>query len=61
MLVMGRDAACQSPDAFIVIRGEQLEIVSQSKYLGSVYTSDGVLDAKIAHRVASANSAYAGH
>jgi len=36
-----------------------LEVVSQFKYLGSMFTSDGMLDTEIAHRVADANSASA--
>ena len=36
-----------------------LEVVSQFKNLGSMFTSDGMLDTEIAHRVASASSAFA--
>ena len=39
---MGKDA--DAPNAVIVMRGEQLEIVSQFKYLGSMFTSDSMLD-----------------
>ena len=35
-----------------------LEVVSQFKYLGSMFTSDGMLDTEIAHWVASASSAF---
>ena len=51
VLGMGRDAVGQSFDAVIVIRGEELEIVSQFTYLGSIFTSDGMFDIEIAHRV----------
>jgi hypothetical protein len=51
VLVVGRDAAEQLPNAVIAIRGELLEVVSQFKYLGSMFTSDGMLDTEIAHRV----------
>lgn len=43
----------------ITIRGEVLEVVPQFKYLGSMFTSDGMLDTEIAHRVASASGAIA--
>ncbi|KAL3138620.1 hypothetical protein ABBQ32_006384 [Trebouxia sp. C0010 RCD-2024] len=36
-----------------------LEGVSDFKYLGTIFTSDGTLNAEIAHRVASASSAFA--
>ena len=57
VLVVGRDAECQAPN--IVIRGEKLEVVSQFKYLGSIFTSDSTIDAEVAHRVASASGAFA--
>ena len=59
VVVVGRDAAEQSPNAVITIRGEVLEVVSHYKYLGSMFTSDGMLDTEILHRVASASSAFA--
>ena len=59
VLVVGRDAEAQTPSATITIRGDTLEVVSAFKYLGSIFTSDGTLDAEIAHRVASASSAFA--
>ena len=52
VLVVGKDAAEQSTNAVITIRGEVLEVVSHFKYLGSMFTSDGMLDTEIAHRVA---------
>ena len=58
VLVVGRNAAAQAADSVITLRGDQLEVVSQSKYLGSVFTSDCTLDAEITHRVAAANSAF---
>ena len=57
VLVVGRDAAAQNAEPVIMMRGEQLE-VSQFKYLGSIFTSDCTLDAKITHRVVAANSAF---
>jgi len=59
VLVVGKDAAEQSPDAVITIRGEVLEVVSQFKYLGRKLTCSGMLDTEIAHRVANASSAFA--
>ena len=59
VLVVGKDAAEQSPHAVITIRGKVLDVVSQFKYLGSMFTSDGMLVTEIAHRVASASSAFA--
>ena len=59
VLVVGKDAAEQSTNAVITIRGEVLEVVSHSKYLGSMFTSDGMLDTEIAHRVAGAGNAFA--
>ncbi len=40
------------------MRGDQLEVVSQFKYLSSVFTSDSTSDAEITHRVAAANTAF---
>ena len=59
VLVVGKDAAEKSPHAVITIRGEVLKVVSQFKYLGSMFTSDGMLDTEITHRVASASGAFA--
>ena len=58
VLVAGRDAAAQAAGAVITLRGDQLEVVSQFKYLGSIFTSDCTLDAEIHHWVAAANSAF---
>ena len=58
VLVVGRNAAAQAAESVITLRGDQLEVVSQFKYLGSVFTSDCTLDAEITHRVAAANSAF---
>ena len=59
VLVVGKDAAEQSPHAVITIRGKVLDVVSQFNYLGSMFTPDGMLVTEIAHRVASASSAFA--
>ena len=59
VLVVGRDAEVHKSNASITIRGDVLEVVSEFKYLGSIFTSDGTLDAEIAHRIASASSAFA--
>lgn len=48
---IGADNTC-------VLRGDQLEVVSHFKYLGSVFSSDCTLNAEITHRVAAANSAF---
>ncbi len=56
--VVGRNAAAQAAESVITLRGEQLEVVSQFKYLGSVFNSDCTLDAEITHRVTAANSAF---
>ncbi len=58
VLVVGRNAAAQAAESVITLQGDQLEVVSQFKYLGSVFTSDCTLDAEITHRVAAANSAF---
>ena len=58
VLVVGRDAAAQNAEPVIVIRGEQLEVVSQFKYVGSKFTSDCTLGAEITHRVVAANGAF---
>ncbi len=56
--VVGGNAAAQAADSVITLRGDQLEVVSHFKYLGSIFTSDCTLDAEITHRVAAANSAF---
>ena len=58
MLVVGRSDAAQAADSGITLRGDQLEVVSQFKFLGSIFTSDCTLDAEIKHRVAAGNSAF---
>ena len=58
VLVVGRNDAAQAADLVIMLRGDQLEVVSQFKYLGSIFTSDRTLDAEIRHRVAAGNSAF---
>ncbi len=57
VLVVGRNAAAQTADSVITLRGDPLEVVSHFKYLGSVFTSNCTLDAVITHGVAAANSA----
>ena len=39
VLVVGRNDAAQAADLVITLRGDQLEVVSQFKYLGSIFTS----------------------
>ncbi len=56
VLVVGRNAA--AADSVIMLRGVQLEVVSQLKCLGSIFNSDCTLDAEITHRVTAANSAF---
>ena len=46
-------------NASITIPGETLEVVSEFKYLGSIFPSDATLDAAVAHRVAIPSSAFA--
>ena len=58
VLVLGRDAALETAEPVIVLRGEQLEVVSHCKYLGSISTSDGTLDAEMTHRVVAAKGAF---
>ena len=58
VLVVGRNAAAQAADSVIMLRGDQLEVFSQFKYLGSVFNSDCTLDAEITHRGTAANSAF---
>ena len=53
VLVVGRDAEQQAANAIISIRGDKLEVVSPFKYLGSIFTSDGTIDAEVAHRIAA--------
>ncbi len=39
VLVVGRNAAAQAADSVITLRRDQLEVVSQSKYLGCIFNS----------------------
>ncbi|KAA6421282.1 MAG: hypothetical protein FRX49_08768 [Trebouxia sp. A1-2] len=57
VLVVSTNAAAQAADSVITLQGDQLEVVSFFKYLGSVFVSDCTLDAEITHQVAAANSA----
>ena len=56
----GNDAA-QDADSVITLPGDQLEVVSQLKYLGSIFTSDCTLDAEVKHTVAAGKSAFQQH
>ena len=58
MLVVSRNAAAPAVDSVITLRKDQLELVSRFQYLGNIFTSDGILDAEITHRVAAANNAF---
>lgn len=49
VLVVGMNAAAQAAESVITLRGDQLEVVSQFEYLGSVFNSDCTLDAEITH------------
>ncbi|KAL3147528.1 hypothetical protein ABBQ38_014582 [Trebouxia sp. C0009 RCD-2024] len=46
VLVVSRNAEVQKLNATITIRGDTLEVVSEVKYLGSIFTSDSTLDAE---------------
>ena len=58
VLVVGRNSAAQAAESVITLRGDQLEVVSQFAYLGSVFTSDCTFDAEMTYRVTAANSAF---
>ena len=58
VLIVGRDAEAQASNAVITIRGDNLEVVSSFKYLGSMFAFDNTLDAEINHRLASAKVAF---
>ncbi len=58
VLVIGRDAQIQAANLSVQIRGVTLEVVHKFKYLGSIFMSDGTLDAEILHRIASAGIAW---
>ena len=58
MLVVGRNDAAQAADSVIMLHGDQLKVVSQFEYLGSIFTPDCTLDAESKHRVAAGNSAF---
>ncbi len=53
-----KNAAAQAADSVITLRGDQPEVVSHYKYLGSVFTSDCTSDAETLHGVAAANSVF---
>ena len=57
VLVADRYGELQSPS--IVIRGENLEGVSQFKYLGSSSTYDSTIDAELAHWAVAASGTFA--
>ena len=58
ILVIERDSDTQAATLDIKLRGDNLEVVSKFKYLGSIFTSDGCLDAEIGHRLVSAGVAW---
>ena len=40
------------------VRGAPIEVVHKFKYLGSIFTSDGTLDAEISHSLSLASAAW---
>lgn len=58
MLVIDRDAQTQAANLSIQVRAITLEVVHKFKYLGSIFMSDGTLDAEINHSIASAGIAW---
>ncbi len=58
VLVVGRNAAAQAADSVIMLREDQLEVVSQFEYLGNVFNLNCTLDAEITHQVTAATSAF---
>ena len=58
VLIVGRDAEAQASNAVNTVRGDNLEVVSSFKHVGSMFTSDNTLDAEINHRLASAKVAF---
>ena len=58
ILVIGRDSDTQAAALDIKLRGDSLEVVSKFKYLGSIFTSDGCLDAELSHHLVSAGIAW---
>lgn len=56
VLSVGKHAAAQDADSVITLRRHQYKVVSQLKYVHSVFTSDCTLDAEITHRVAQNNA-----
>ena len=58
ILVIGRDSDTQTATLHIKLRDDSLEVVSKFKYLGSIFTPDGCLDAEISHRLVSAGIAW---
>ena len=57
VLVVGRVAAAQAADS-VMLYGNQLEVMSHFEYLGSVFTSECILDAETPHQVAAADSVF---
>ena len=53
-MVIGRDSDTQAATLDIKVHGDSLEVVSRFKYLGSIFSSDGCLDAKAGHCLVSA-------
>ena len=58
VLVGSRNDAAQAADSVITLCGDQLEVVSQFKYLSSILTSNCTLDDDFKHGVAAGNSPF---
>ena len=57
-IFISRDTQTQVANLSIQVRDDTLEVVHKFKYLGSIFMSDGTLDAEINHRIASAGIAW---
>ena len=58
ILVIGRDCDIQAATLDIKLHGDSLEVASNFKYLGSIFASDGCLDAETSHGLVSAEIAW---
>ena len=58
VLVVGKDAEMHAGNLHIIVRGTELEVVTDFQYLGSIFSADNTVDKEVNNRIAKAGYAW---
>ena len=58
ILVVGKDAGTHANNLHVLVRDTELEVVSEFKYLGSIFSADNTVDKEVSSRIAKAGYAW---